>query len=60
MYETHFQIEEFFKTLRVVGVDRTVNQAVETIRTQAQWLDRERDSVAAWVKNYRCDCLDDN
>lgn len=35
------EIEQFFRTNPIPGTERNVNQAVETIRVSAKWLDRD-------------------
>lgn len=44
------EVEEFFKNKQFPGTERTVSQAVETIRLNAAWLKRDRDSLAAYLK----------
>ncbi|XP_061395551.1 puromycin-sensitive aminopeptidase isoform X1 [Musca vetustissima] len=44
------EVEEFFKTKQFPGTERTVSQAVETIRLNAAWLERDRDSLTAYLK----------
>ncbi|KAM7358359.1 puromycin-sensitive aminopeptidase [Cochliomyia hominivorax] len=48
--ERALEVEEFFKTKQFPGTERTVSQAVETIRLNAAWLKRDRDSLTAYLK----------
>ncbi|KAH8375652.1 hypothetical protein KR200_004180 [Drosophila serrata] len=43
------EVEEFFKTNQIPGCERTVSQAVETIRLNAAWLQRDRVALAAFL-----------
>ncbi|KYB28321.1 Puromycin-sensitive aminopeptidase-like Protein [Tribolium castaneum] len=46
--ESAKEVEEFFKTHDISGTERTVQQAVETIRLNAAWLKRDTNAI----KNY--------
>lgn len=48
--ERAVEVEEFFKKKQFPGTERTVSQAVETIRLNAAWLKRDRDSLTAYLK----------
>ncbi|XP_064546193.1 puromycin-sensitive aminopeptidase isoform X1 [Drosophila montana] len=43
------EVEEFFKTNLIPGCDRTVSQAVETIRLNAAWLQRDREKLTQFL-----------
>ncbi|XP_030380282.1 puromycin-sensitive aminopeptidase [Scaptodrosophila lebanonensis] len=45
------EVEEFFKVNQFPGTERTVSQAVETIRLNAAWLERDREKLAAYLKS---------
>ena len=42
-------LQEFFIANPVATVERTVKQCCEAIRLNAQWLDRDREAIAAWL-----------
>lgn len=44
------EVEEFFKINIIPGCDRTVSQAVETIRLNAAWLDRDLEKLSKYLK----------
>ncbi|XP_044269903.1 puromycin-sensitive aminopeptidase [Tribolium madens] len=46
--ESAKEVEEFFKTHDISGTERTVQQAVETIRLNVAWLKRDTNAI----KNY--------
>ncbi|XP_065362335.1 puromycin-sensitive aminopeptidase isoform X2 [Calliphora vicina] len=48
--ERALEVEEFFKNKQFPGTERTVSQAVETIRLNAAWLKRDRDSLTEYLK----------
>ncbi|XP_023296765.2 puromycin-sensitive aminopeptidase isoform X2 [Lucilia cuprina] len=48
--ERALEVEEFFKNKQFPGTERTVSQAVETIRLNAAWLERDRESLTAYLK----------
>lgn len=43
------EVEEFFETNPIPGTERSVNQAVEKIRIQAKWLDRDLESIRKYL-----------
>ncbi|XP_011182080.1 puromycin-sensitive aminopeptidase isoform X2 [Zeugodacus cucurbitae] len=45
------EVENYFKENQFPGTERTVSQAVETIRLNANWLNRDLDSLTAYLKN---------
>ncbi|XP_037947541.1 puromycin-sensitive aminopeptidase [Teleopsis dalmanni] len=47
--EKAIEVEKFFKTKQFSGTERTVSQAVETIRLNAAWLQRDLDSLTAYL-----------
>ncbi|CAH0398786.1 unnamed protein product [Chilo suppressalis] len=51
--EAHAQeIEEFFRTHHSPGTERSVQQALETVRLNAAWLRRDLDSTAKYLAAY--------
>lgn len=48
--EKAIEIETFFKENKFAGTERTVQQAVETIRLNSEWLKRDAESIAAFLK----------
>ncbi|XP_032596884.1 puromycin-sensitive aminopeptidase isoform X2 [Drosophila grimshawi] len=44
------EVEEFFRTNQIPGCERTVSQAVETIRLNAAWLERDREKLTEFLK----------
>lgn len=44
------EVEDFFKTNNIPGCERTVSQAVETIRLNAAWLDRDLAQLTEYLK----------
>lgn len=46
------EIENFFKTNDFPGVERTVQQALETIKLNVAWLDRDLDNLTNFFKNF--------
>ncbi|KAM3442840.1 hypothetical protein NHJ13734_002164 [Beauveria thailandica] len=44
------KIEAFFADKNTSAFDQTLNQVKDSIRAKIAWLDRDRDDVAAWVK----------
>ncbi|KAH8302053.1 hypothetical protein KR044_002268 [Drosophila immigrans] len=44
------EVEEFFKANLIPGCDRTVSQAVETIRLNAAWLERDLAKLSKYLK----------
>lgn len=49
--EAALEVESFFKTKKFPGTERTVLQAVETIRLNASWLNRDLESLTDYLKN---------
>ncbi|ALC43653.1 Psa [Drosophila busckii] len=45
------EVEEFFKSTQIPGCERTVMQAVETIRLNAAWLDRDSEALSSYLKH---------
>ncbi|XP_050337448.1 puromycin-sensitive aminopeptidase isoform X2 [Bactrocera neohumeralis] len=45
------EVETYFKENQFPGTERTVSQAVETIRLNANWLKRDLDSLTTYLKN---------
>lgn len=46
--EMHDDVERFFTDNPAPGAARTISQALERIRLNAAWLDRNRDELAGW------------
>ncbi|KAI9142649.1 aminopeptidase [Paraphysoderma sedebokerense] len=44
------EVESFFKDKNTKPIDRPLEQSLEKIRSQAAWLNRDRDAVAKWLK----------
>jgi hypothetical protein len=42
-------VEAFFQANPVAGGERTTKQAVETIRSNAKWLQRDAEKIRAWL-----------
>jgi len=49
--EKAVEVEAFFKNNEFPGCERTVQQAVETIRLNTAWLNRDRDSLKEFLKH---------
>ncbi|EDW72803.2 uncharacterized protein Dwil_GK16986 [Drosophila willistoni] len=49
--EKALEVEEFFKNNQIPGCERTVSQAVETIRLNAAWLARDRAELSNYLKS---------
>lgn len=45
------EVEEFFQVNQIPGCERTVSQAVETIRLNAAWLQRDREQLALFLRD---------
>ncbi|XP_017135362.1 puromycin-sensitive aminopeptidase isoform X3 [Drosophila miranda] len=45
------EVEEFFRVTQIPGCERTVSQAVETIRLNAAWLERDREKLSTYLKS---------
>ncbi|XP_063699325.1 puromycin-sensitive aminopeptidase [Culicoides brevitarsis] len=48
--EKAVEVEKFFKENNFPGTERTIQQAVETIRSSTKWLNRDRASIEAYLK----------
>lgn len=46
------EVEDFFKASDITGTERTVQQAVETIRLNAAWLQRDTDAIRNYLDSY--------
>ncbi|HMS23050.1 MAG TPA: M1 family metallopeptidase [Candidatus Levybacteria bacterium] len=46
------EIEEFFKAHESKGLERTIAQVTEQIRSNAEWLRRDGKSIQSFLKNY--------
>ncbi|KAI1961496.1 Aminopeptidase 2 mitochondrial [Ophidiomyces ophidiicola] len=49
-YEQLKDVEDFFKDKETKGFDRSLEQALDSIRAKAGWVQRDRQEVAAWLK----------
>lgn len=48
----HFDdAKQFFRTNKVPGIERAVKQSLEKIRSNHQWLKRDRKNIEIWLKN---------
>lgn len=47
------EIEQFFKKQKPAGVERTVSQVVETIRSKAVWRERDREEIKKFLDRHR-------
>ncbi|XP_022902061.2 puromycin-sensitive aminopeptidase [Onthophagus taurus] len=47
--EMAVEVEQFFRDHKSPGTERTVQQAVETIRLNAAWLARDKDAITAYL-----------
>lgn len=45
------EVEEFLQANQIPGCERTVSQAVETIRLNAAWLQRDREQLAIFLRD---------
>lgn len=50
--EKAVEIESFFKAHEFPGAERTVQQSIETIRLNADWLDRDITKIREYFKDY--------
>ena len=48
--ERALEVEDFFNKKQFPGTERTVSQAVESIRLNAAWLERDLKSLTAYLK----------
>jgi len=46
------EVETFFANHPVAIAERTIKQSLETIRSTAKWLNRDRVGVAQWLNRY--------
>jgi len=49
--EREAEVREFFETHAAPSATRTIQQALESIRLNAKWLDLNLDSVGSWLAN---------
>lgn len=47
--KAHVEIEEFFKDKDVHGFDRSLGQALDTIKTNYEWIERDAETVKQWL-----------
>ncbi len=45
------EVEEYFREHPVPAADRTIRQSLERIRSNALWLDRDRDAIGKWLED---------
>ncbi|XP_017862194.1 PREDICTED: puromycin-sensitive aminopeptidase isoform X1 [Drosophila arizonae] len=45
------EVEDYFRTNQIPGCERTVSQAVETIRLNAAWLNRDRELLTNYLRD---------
>lgn len=43
-------VEKFFEDKNTNGFDKSLAQSLDSIRSKAAWVARDREDVAAWVK----------
>ncbi|XP_053674450.1 puromycin-sensitive aminopeptidase [Anopheles nili] len=48
--ERALEVERFFREHEFPGTERTVSQSIETIRLNADWMRRDLDAIAAYLK----------
>lgn len=47
----HFEdVKQFFKVNKVPGIDRAVKQSLERIRSNHEWLKRDKKDIEEWLK----------
>jgi len=46
------EIDEFFKTHKAPGAERSIKQTVEKIRGNAKWMQRDESSIRAWLEEH--------
>ena len=46
------EVEEFFRANPVAGAQRTVRQALESIRLNARWLDLNAEPISTWLTTH--------
>lgn len=44
------RVNEFFKDKDLTGFDKTLEQTLEAVRSRLAWVNRDREDVAAWVR----------
>src|SRR5690606_12382638 len=44
------EVEEFFETHKAPAAERAIKQAVESIRSNARWLERDGAAVGKWLE----------
>jgi len=47
------EIEAFFLTKNTSGLERTIQQSLETIRNNAVWLQRDGESIKSYLINLK-------
>lgn len=52
------EVEAFFQEHPAPAAARTIRQSVERIRSNALWLERDRDSICAWLERYRSEATE--
>ena len=50
-YEDALEVESFFKENEASGIERTVTQTVEQIRSNAAWLERDKSKIEKFLKS---------
>lgn len=45
------EVEKFYASKNLPGVERTMRQAVESIRSNAKWLTRDADVIRKWLES---------
>jgi len=45
-------VEHFFSSKDLTSIDRTVKQSLENIRSNASWLEQNKENVAQWLAKY--------
>jgi len=51
------EIEAFFKNKDVSKFNLSLAQCLDTIRTNAKWLDRSKDDVISWLQQWKTETL---
>jgi puromycin-sensitive aminopeptidase len=46
------EVEEFFESHPAPAAARTIRQSTERIRSNALWLERDREAIRAWLETY--------
>jgi len=44
------RVEKFFEGKNTNGFDQSLAQSLDAIRSKISWIERDREDVAAWVK----------